>query len=234
VNPRTERRRIAGPAGALECAIDRPAGTAQGLALVCHPHPLHGGTMDNKVVQTIARAALALGYTAVRFNTRGTGGSEGAWDAGVGEVDDALAVLAAVRGEDAPAAARSEEAPATARGVDALPTLPLLLAGFSFGGAIAARAAQRLADAGTPADRLVLVAPAVVNFPLPAVRADTLLVHGETDDVVPLSAVLDWARPQALPLVLVPGAGHFFHGQLPLLKHIVTQALAPCAPLAST
>jgi alpha/beta superfamily hydrolase len=126
---------------------------------------------------------------------------------------------------------RSEEAPATTRGADALPMLPLLLAGFSFGGAIAARTAQRLADAGTPAARLVLVAPAVVNFPLPAVRADTLLVHGETDDVVPLSAVLDWARPQALPLMLVPGAGHFFHGQLPLLKHIVIEALAPRAPL---
>ena len=214
MNPRTERRRIAGPVGALECAIDRPEGAPQGLALVCHPHPLHGGTMDNKVVQTLARAALALGWTAARFNTRGTGGSEGAWDAGRGEVDDALAVLAALRATE-PGAAGA----------------PLLLAGFSFGGAVAARAAARLAEAGTPASRLALVAPAVVNFPLPPVPADTLLIHGERDEVVPLAAVLDWARPQNLPLTLMPGAGHFFHGQLPLLKHIAVQALAPRAPL---
>ena len=86
---------MAGPAGVLECAVDVPEGTARGIAVVCHPHPLHGGTMDNKVVQTLARAFVQLGYRAVRFNFRGVGASAGAWDEGRGEIDDAMAVIAA-------------------------------------------------------------------------------------------------------------------------------------------
>ena len=204
MNAGTQRRAVAGPAGAIECAIDEPAaGTApRGIAVLCHPHPQHGGTMDNKIVQTLARAAVQTGYRAVRFNFRGVGGSAGAWDHGRGEVDDALAVIQALRD----------------------PALPLALGGFSFGGAIATQAAARLAAAGAPPQRLVLVAPAVVNFPAEPVSQDTLLIHGETDDVVPLAAVLDWARPQALPVTVVPGTGHFFHGQLALLKHIVAAA----------
>jgi hypothetical protein len=203
MNSATQRLRIAGPAGALECALDTPAGAARGLALLCHPHPLHGGTMDNKVVQTLARALVQLGYSSLRFNFRGIGGSEGSWDEGRGEVDDALAVIAAQR----------------------QPGQPLVIGGFSFGGYVASQAAARL-DAASAAERVVLVAPAVLNFAMAAVPADTLVVHGEVDDVVPLAAVFDWARPQALPVTVLPGAGHFFHGQLPVLKQIVIGAWA--------
>ncbi|MFG6467763.1 alpha/beta hydrolase [Roseateles sp. BYS87W] len=204
MNSQTEKRLVAGPAGALEVAIDLPAAgvTPLGTALICHPNPTQGGTMDNKVVQTLARAFIHLGWRAVRFNFRGIGKSEGAWDEGRGEVDDALAVLAAERTAGA----------------------PLVLAGFSFGGYVASRAAQRLAD---PAQRLVLVGPATSRFDTAPVPADTVVIHGEVDDVVPLSSVLDWARPQSLPVTVVPGVGHFFHGQLPLLKSLVVRAFDP-------
>jgi hypothetical protein len=199
-----QRLQLAGPAGTLEAAVDAPPPGAmeQGVAVLCHPHPQHGGTMDNKVVATLARTFVQLGWRAVRFNFRGVHGSAGHWDHGAGEVDDALAVIAAERA----------------------PHRPLVLGGFSFGGYVASQAAARLAAAGAPATRLVLIAPAAVNFALAAVPADTLVVHGETDDVVPLTAVLDWARPQSLPVTVVPGAGHFFHGQLTLLKQIVGAA----------
>ena len=196
---------ITGPAGAIECAIDQPAqAPARGVAVLCHPHPLHGGTLDNKVVQTLARALVGLGYTAVRFNFRGIGKSEGAWNEGRGEVEDALAVIAAHR----------------------QPGQALVVGGFSFGGYVASQAAARL-PANLAAERLVLIAPAVANFPMAAVPADTLVVHGETDDVVPLAACFDWARPLALPVTVLPGAGHFFHGALPVLKQIVVGAWLP-------
>lgn len=201
MNAGTRRVTLAGPAGPLECAIDEPAAAARGVAVLCHPHPLHGGTMDNKVVQTLARAFVQLGYRAVRFNFRGIGGSAGTWDEGRGEVDDALAVIAAQR--------------------DA--ALPLALGGFSFGGYVAAAAAARLPE-GEGAERLVLIAPAVKNFPVPPVSQDTVLVHGEADDVVPLAALLDWVRPHVIPVTVLPGAGHFFHGQLPLLKNLIVGA----------
>lgn len=205
MNSATQRLTLTGPAGALECALDLPAATLppRGLAVVCHPHPQHGGTMDNKVVMTLARAFVALGYTSLRFNFRGVGASQGEWDEGRGEVDDTLAVVQAQRNAGQ----------------------PLLLAGFSFGGHIASQAALRLAPEAA-AERLVLVAPAATRFALATVPADTLVVHGEVDDVVPLSAVFDWARPQALPVTVLPGAGHFFHGQLPVLKQIVLSACA--------
>ena len=201
----TQRSSIAGPAGALECATDLPAGAPRGTVVLCHPHPQFGGTLDNKVVQTLARAFLQLGYRAVRFNFRGVGGSAGSWDEGRGEIDDALAVIAAERA--------------------AHPGLALALGGFSFGGFVAAQAADRLQAAGQPVERLVLIAPATSRFTMPAtVAPDTVLVHGEADDVVPLASTLDWARPQALPVIVLPGVGHFFHGQLPLLKQQVVQA----------
>ena len=206
MKPDTQHLLIDGPAGALACAIDEPAsGTVlRGTAVLCHPHPQHGGTMDNKVVITLARAFVQLGYRAVRFNFRGVGGSAGSWDDGRGEVDDALAVIAQQRA--------------------AHPGLALALGGFSFGGYVAAQAADRLA-AADPVQRLVLVGPATSRFTLPdRVAPDTVVIHGETDDVVPLSATLAWARPQVLPVIVLPGVGHFFHGQLTLLKNQVVQA----------
>jgi uncharacterized protein len=213
MNPKTVRLTVAGPAGVLACALDEPPEGVerQGLALVCHPHPLHGGTMDNKVVQTIVRAALQRGWRCVRFNFRGVSPSEGAWDGGQGEIDDALTVLEQVRqaGE------------------------PLVVAGFSFGGYVASHVASRLAETAAqqglpdPVRHRVLVGPAVRNFPMAAVPQDTAVIHGETDDVVLLSDVMDWARTSCLPVTVVPATGHFFHGQLPLLKNLVGRALAP-------
>jgi alpha/beta superfamily hydrolase len=207
MNSQTVRQSLAGPAGALECALDAPAGEPAGTAVICHPHPVHGGTMDNKVVITLARAFLQIGFSTVRFNFRGAGGSEGAWDEGRGEVDDALAVIAAHHD----------------------PRRRFMLAGFSFGGYVAAQALSRLAAEARP-ERLVLVAPSTLKQQVPAVPADTVVIHGEADDVVPLSATLDWARPQVLPLVVLPGVGHFFHGQLTLLKTVLVQQLQRPTP----
>jgi uncharacterized protein len=206
MTPRTVRVQIAGPAGAIECAVDRPAAPPRGLAVVCHPHPQFGGTLDNKVVQTIARSCLELGWASVRFNFRGVGASEGAWDEGRGEVDDALAVLSAWR-------AQAEFAPR-----------PMLLAGFSFGGFVAAEAAHRLHPDSKP-HRLILVGPSTEKQQLANVPGDTLVIHGEVDDVVPLAATLAWARPQHLPVIVFPGVGHFFHGQLALLKKTIVREL---------
>jgi uncharacterized protein len=202
VNSQTVRQLVPGPAGAIECAIDAPAVPECGVAVICHPHPQHGGTMDNKVAQTLARAALALGWRSVRFNFRGVGASEGVWDEGRGEVDDALAVIAAMR--------RAGE--------------PLLLAGFSFGAYVASQAAARLPDDAKP-QRLALVGPSTQKQPMATVPANTVVIHGEADDVVPLAATLAWARPQALPVIVFPGTGHFFHGQLGLLKNVLVQQL---------
>jgi len=206
MNPRTVREEIAGPAGRIECAIDRPENQPRGVAVVCHPHPQFGGTLDNKVVQTLARAFVQLGWASVRFNFRGIGSSEGTWDDGQGEVDDALAVVGATRGRPEFAA------------------LPWALAGFSFGGYVAATAAARLPEADKPV-RLVLVGPSTEKQHVPVVAANTLVIHGESDDVVPLAATLDWARPQTLPIIVLPGVGHFFHGQIALLKSLLVREL---------
>jgi alpha/beta superfamily hydrolase len=175
------------------------------VAVIAHPHPLFGGSMDNKVVQTLARACVTCGFAAVRFNFRGVGGTEGAHDEGRGELDDLLAVLQ-----------------------QTAPEGPVVLAGFSFGAFVASHALQRLWGA-RPIERVVLVGTAASRFtvaPAPAdAHARTLVVHGEADDVVPLAAVLDWARPQSLPTTVVPGGGHFFHGQLPLLRMLVSRHL---------
>jgi alpha/beta superfamily hydrolase len=206
MNPQTVRQLLAGPAGQIECAIDAPAADVRGVAVVCHPHPQHGGTMDNKVAQTLARAFVQLGHRSVRFNFRGVGASQGSWDDGRGEVDDALAVIAAHR-----------EA-----------ALPLLLAGFSFGAYVASQAAARLPD-DAKAQRLVLVGPSSQKQQMAPVPADTVVIHGEVDEVVPLAATLDWARPQSLPVIVFPGVGHYFHGQLALLKTVLMQQLQRAA-----
>ena len=196
MNPRTlERYTIAGPAGLLEVGLNVPP-SPHGIALVCHPNPTQGGTMDNKVVTTLAKTFFGLGYAAVRFNCRGVGASQGTFDEGNGETEDALAALAEMRSR--------------------VGDLPLVLAGFSFGAFVATRVAAR-----ERAERIVLVGPAVGRFAIAAVPEDTIVVHGEEDDVVALADVLAWARPQQLPVVVFPGAGHFFHGRLPQLARVV-------------
>lgn len=204
MNLRSVLKRIAGPAGELECAIDLPPETARGLAVVCHPHPQFGGTMQHKVPQTVARVFVQCGWRSVRFNFRGVGASQGSWDEGRGEIDDVLAVLAAFHTEE--------------------PTLPFALAGFSFGAWAAAEAASRL-PAGSAPQRLVLIGPSTEKQQMPSVPADSVVIHGEVDEVVPLAATLDWARPLTLPVIVCPGVGHFFHGQLPLLKSVLLRQL---------
>lgn len=206
MNAQTERFTIDGPVGAIEIAIDRPAGELRGITLVAHPHPLFGGTLDNKVAQTLARAFVQLGYAVVRPNFRGVGKSEGEHDKGIGERDDLLAVIDWMRQQPG------------------WETPPLALAGFSFGTFVLSHVAKTLAEAGTPAQRLVFVGTAASNWDVAPVPADTLVIHGEVDDTVPLQSVLDWARPQTLPVVVIPGGEHFFHGLLPLLKQIVVDA----------
>ena len=198
---------IAGPAGDVEVVIDAPSASPRGVALVCHPHPLQGGTLDNKVAHTLAKTFHAMGYVATRFNFRGVGRSAGVFDEGIGETDDALAVLRHVQ-------SRFGEA------------LPVALAGFSFGSFVQTRVAAQVTPEG-----LVLVGPAVNRFPLQRVPAETIVVHGEEDDVVPLADVFAWARPQELPVVVFPGCGHFFHGRLLQLARVVT-ALWPRAKAA--
>lgn len=205
MNAQTESLQVAGPAGRLDVAIDRPTTAPRGTAVIAHPHPLHGGTLTNKVVQTLARACVLEGWTAVRFNFRGVGGSEGTFDEGRGELDDLLAVV-------------------DAQAVDG----PLCLAGFSFGAFVTTHAVHRL-HAVRDLQRVVLVGTATSRFEAAAIPAElrdrTLVVHGEQDDTVPLSSVMDWARPQVLPVLVVPGGGHFFHGQLPLLRERVVRHL---------
>lgn len=191
-----QRLSIEGPAGKIEIAINDPGENRRGIALVAHPHPLYGGTLDNKVVQTLAKAFAAVGYCALRLNFRGVGASDGVFDEGRGELDDFM-VLAEY-------------------GRNKYGTGGLAIGGFSFGGYVAAAAAEKLVPA-----HLVLAAPAVGRFPVGAVPANTLVVHGEEDDVVPLKEVLDWARPQQLPVIVFPGAGHFFHGGLVTLQQLV-------------
>jgi len=188
----TRRELVAGPAGRIECAVDSPEGKARGVALIAHPHPLFGGTLDNKVVQTLARAFVDLGYEAWRPNFRGVGQTEGAHDEGRGELEDLQAI------------------------VNQLAAAKLVLAGFSFGASVVARLAERVKP-----EWLVLVGIGVTRLAAPPVPAGTLVIHGENDDTVPLPAVLDWARPQELPVVLVPGADHFFHRKLHVLRRIV-------------
>jgi alpha/beta superfamily hydrolase len=206
MTPRAEKRLIDGPVGRIELALDWPlAGPATGVACIGHPHPLYGGTMENKVAATMARTFAALGWLAIRFNFRGVGDSEGSHDHGQGETADFLHVL------------RTAPALDGVRG-RLVPTYPLALAGFSFGSFVAAQAALSLAESARPADYLILVGAAAGKWPMPDVRADTLVIHGEHDETIALAAVLDWARPQGLPVLVIPGADHFFHRRLPLLK----------------
>ena len=205
MNSQTQRITWRGEAGAIEGLLDQPEGAARGVAVVAHPHPLFGGTMDNKVVQTLARAFVQCGWAVARFNFRGVGASEGTHDAGAGEARDFLSVVEQVA-----------------------PTGAVAIAGFSFGSFVASHAIQSLWEkrdiekivfVGTATERL-----AVADVPQ-SLHDKTLVMHGEQDDTVSLASVMDWARPQSLPVMVVPGGGHFFHGQLPLLKSLVVRHL---------
>ena len=205
MNSHTQRITWRGEAGAIEGLLDQPEGVARGVAVVVHPHPLFGGTMDNKVVQTLARAFVQCGWAVARFNFRGVGASGGVHDAGAGEARDFLSVVEQVA-----------------------PTGALAVAGFSFGSFVASHAIQglwkqrdidKIVFVGTATERL-----AVADVP-ESLHAKTLVVHGEQDDTVSLASVMDWARPQSLPVMVVPGGGHFFHGQLPLLRSLVVRHL---------
>ena len=187
---------VDGAAGRIETVVERPAGVPRGAALVAHPHPLYGGTLDNKVVQTLARTFVELGYAAFRPNFRGVGASEGVHDEGRGETEDLLRVVEYAKKTFGP--------------------LPLVLAGFSFGAAVQTQVAQRVRP-----HRVVLVGVAIGRFPSETVPSDSIVIHGEVDETIPLSKVFEWARPQELPVVVIPGADHFFHLRLNLIKNIV-------------
>jgi len=207
MNLHTKRFHLQGPAGTIELLRDEPGGDValRGTAVIAHPHPLFGGTMENKVVQTLARAFVQSGWRSLRFNFRGVGASQGEHDEGRGETEDLLHIIA------------SEAASG-----------PLAIGGFSFGSYVAVNAITRLWAERQP-EKIVLVGTAASRFVVPALPEEahdrTFVLHGEEDDTVPFPAVMDWARPQQLPVTAVPGGGHFFHGQLPLLKSLVARHL---------
>lgn len=210
---RSENVVISGPAGRIESIVDLPAAPLRGIALVCHPHPLFGGANSNKVAHALARSFNDLGYAVWRPNFRGVGKSDGEHDEGIGETADMQAVVAAAK----------------ARHGD----LPLALGGFSFGAFVQTRLASELAAAGTPAERLVLVGTAAGfvegtrGYDTAAVPADSIVIHGSADETVPLANVLKWAEPQNLPVIVIPGADHFFHHRLQIIRSIVTQSWRP-------
>ena len=210
----TETALINGPAGRIELIIDTPA-QVRGIALVCHPHPLFHGANTNKVAHTLARIFRDLGYAALRPNFRGVGKSEGTHDHGVAETDDMLAVISWAQSRWG--------------------GLPLALGGFSFGGYVQTRVAARLAEGVTPAGRIVLVGMAAGDttgsgrsYDTPALPKNipALVIHGEDDDTVALANVLAWARPQEQPIIVIPGADHFFHGKLHLIRELIARNVA--------
>lgn len=210
---RHERVLLDGPDGKIEVFVE-PREAAAGIALIAHPHPLFGGTADNKVVTTLARAFRDLGCHTLRPNFRGVGASEGEHDRGHAETDDLLAV------HDY-AVARFG------------PERPVFLAGFSFGAYVTTRLAKRLVEAGTPARRLVLVGTAAGfidgdrHYATEAVAPDTIVIHGAEDTTVPLANALAWAEPLELPVAVIPGADHFFHRKLPIIRRIIEAAWKP-------
>ncbi len=208
MNVNTEKFLIDGPVGKIEVALDRPdsATTTRGIALVAHPHPLFAGTMDNKVAQTLARTLVQLGYITYRSNFRGVGETQGEHDKGVGERDDLLAVIAYMRAQS------GQE------------NVPLVLAGFSFGTFVMSHVAKQLRDSGQAVERMIFAGTAASNWEVADVPDNTLLIHGELDETVPITSVYKWATPQELPVVVIPGGEHFFHRKLHVLKKIIVDA----------
>ncbi|CAM3761120.1 alpha/beta hydrolase [Polynucleobacter antarcticus] len=228
MNSRTKVIQIEGVVGQIEMSIDlpdelksNPNFSIRGLALVAHPHPLMGGTMDNKVAQTMARAFNQLGYVSVRPNFRGVGATAGAYDDGIGEIEDLLYVTDWMRTPSSWSALELTTSQSWTSGAN---TLPLVVSGFSFGSFVGTHLIQRLIELGRPAERLVMVGSAAGKWELAPVPADTILIHGEVDETITLSAVLDWARPQELTVQVVPGADHFFHRRLHCIRNIITSA----------
>ncbi len=203
MNKQSEKFTLTGGAGLMQCVLDMPTGAPRGIALVAHPHPLYGGTMDNKVAVTLSRTFVTLGYAAARFNFRGVGTSEGTHDEGIGETDD-MAIMYNYM-------------------VERFPGLPVALTGFSFGTFVQAQLQQRLAAEGRPPERMVLVGTAAGKWPVPTVPPETILIHGELDDTITLTQVFDWARPLDVPVIVIPGADHFFHRKLGHIKNLVIQ-----------
>jgi hypothetical protein len=209
VTVRTELRLVPGPVGRIEVALDWPQAAAPaGIAHIAHPHPLFGGSLDNKVVSTLARAFCALGWLAVRSNFRGVGATEGQHDEGRGELDDLMHLI--------------ETIPDLA-GVKSDAPLPLALAGFSFGSFVVAQAAATLQGRGTAPRHLVLIGAAAGKWAMPAAAAGTLVIHGEQDETIPLADVFAWAAGCEIPVVVIPATDHFFHRRLPILKQLVTR-----------
>ncbi|MDR5819030.1 MULTISPECIES: alpha/beta hydrolase [unclassified Caballeronia] len=206
MNAQTEKFLIDGPVGKIECALDQPDMAPRGIALVAHPHPLFGGTMDNKVAQTLARTFVQLGYTTFRSNFRGVGQTGGEHDNGIGEQDDLLALIDHMRAQPGQS------------------DVPIVLAGFSFGTFVLSHVAKRLLEAGKPIERMVFVGTAASRWEVAPVPESTLVIHGEVDDTVPIQSVYDWARPQELPVVVIPGGEHFFHRKLHILKRVIVDA----------
>lgn len=190
--------RIDTPGGKMETVVDDPGESRKGLLLIAHPHPLQGGSMDNKVVHTLARVAADHDYVAVRPNFRGVGMSEGGYDKGIGETEDMLAIIEFVSRN--------------------YPGLPWRLAGFSFGGYVQHRVARNLQT-----DCVLLVAPAVNLYAFDAPVPATRLIHGDLDEIVPLADAQAWADQHHVPLTVINGSDHFFHGKLAELKQAVTQ-----------
>jgi alpha/beta superfamily hydrolase len=203
MNIHSQKFYLDGDAGKMQCLLDLPDDAPRGIALVAHPHPLYGGTMENKVAQTLARTFVTLGYAVARFNFRGVGESEGVYDDGKGEVDDMAIMYEHMRAR--------------------YPDLPVTLAGFSFGTFVQAQFALRLEAEGRAPERLVLVGTAAGKWPMPAVPQDTILIHGEQDDTITMQQVFDWARPLDIPVTIIPGADHFFHRKLGHIKNLVIQ-----------
>ncbi|WP_233828024.1 alpha/beta hydrolase [Paraburkholderia sp. ZP32-5] len=212
MNSNTKKYLIDGPVGKIEVALDLPddvrenGAAPRGIALVAHPHPLFGGTMDNKVAQTLARTLVQLNYVTYRSNFRGVGQTDGEHDAGIGERDDLRAVLEHMRTEGE------------------YGDLPLVLAGFSFGTFVLSHVAAALVDEGQEIERVVFVGTAASRWDVAPVPESTLVIHGELDETVPIQSVYDWARPQELPIVVIPGAEHFLHRKLHVLKRIIVDA----------
>ena len=228
MNGRTKIIQINGVVGSIEISIDlpdelknNPDFLVRGLALVAHPHPLMGGTMDNKVAQTMARAFNQLGYVSVRPNFRGVGASAGIHDDGIGEMEDLLHVTDWMQ---TPISWNQSGVSENQAWVQAVNALPLVLAGFSFGSFVATHLAQKLTELGRPVERLVMVGSAAGKWVMAPVPAETILIHGELDETIPLIDVLDWARPQELTVQVVPGADHFFHRRLHCIRNIITSA----------